>query len=224
MKTLMVSHLLQLLWAERGPPGAAPPGCRRELKGLLTLRRQVACYKGTTFHLLRVPSRVPGSAWLGIPEPGWELGLPRLLGRGAIQPRAGEAAEGWAPCSGWGMPQSNTLAKTKRGGEGGPLQTFLVSLSDFKLARIAEVEPQGSRKERVQRLEIPAEKKGPLPKVRAHPWARSPSGGWARRRTTCPLPRDLGGGVGREQLRAGSIHCRTRGDCASSALAARGWG
>lgn len=40
------------------------------------------------------------------------------------------------------------------------MQTFLVCLSDFKLAKIAEVEPRGSRKDRVQGLEVPAAELG----------------------------------------------------------------
>lgn len=48
------------------------------------------------------------------------------------------------------MPKSNSLAETKRGGEGVPVQTFLVFLSDFKLVRIAAAEPRGSRKESVR--------------------------------------------------------------------------
>lgn len=87
---------------------------------------------------------------------------------------SGSQARVWGPTENWrsggevgawlggrGLPQSNSLAKTKRGGEGGgPLQTLLVFLSDFKLARIAEVEPRGSRKDRVQGLEVPAAELG----------------------------------------------------------------
>lgn len=52
------------------------------------------------------------------------------------------------------------------------MQTFLVSLLDFKLARIAEVEPHESRKETVQRLDILALELGqraPSPKCKPTP-------------------------------------------------------
>lgn len=60
MKTLMVSHLWQLL---RVPPAGTPilnrgtvsQGRTGELPGRLTPRLQVAGSEGTTFHLLRVP-------------------------------------------------------------------------------------------------------------------------------------------------------------------------
>jgi hypothetical protein len=121
-------------------------------------------------------------------------------------------------------PQSNSLAKTKRGGEGGPFQTFLVSLSDFKLARIAAVESPGPKKEGAQGLKIPSGWLGrrapprstnpPLPWLRA----RSPSRSLAPR-TTCPLPRDLGGSGGGQEPAMRGEHClpyHTRGDRASS--------
>lgn len=64
MKTLMVSHLWQLL---RVPPAGTPipnrgtvsQGRTGELPGRLTPRLQVACLEGTTFHLLRVPFPEP---------------------------------------------------------------------------------------------------------------------------------------------------------------------
>lgn len=147
--------------------GAVSSGCTGELQGRLIQRCEVACYKGITFHLLRVPSRFLGSAWVGIPEPGWNSGcLPSWISAGSLrdQRRAGLVG---SMLGGWEMLKSNRLAKTRRDKRGGPLQTFLVSLY-FKLARI----PYGSRKERVQGsrdLQQASWREGPLPKVRAHP-------------------------------------------------------
>lgn len=75
------------------------------------------------------------------------------------------------------------------------MQTFLVSLYDFKLARMAQVKPHGSRKPRVRGREIPAGARVREPPPR--------SAGGPR---PCPLrPRALAPGAGR---RAPPALCR----------------
>lgn len=156
------------------------------------------------------------------------LDLRREVGGGGggrelqVRWRSGQIAPGM------GVPKSNNLPKTKRDGEEGPLQTFFVFL-DFKLARIAKGEPQGPRKGEVLRTQDSsslagvAEADGPFPKVQTHPCPRprrAPSLSLGPY-TTCPLPRDLGGG-GRKQRRARSIPCSTQGDGAFSVPVACG--
>lgn len=66
-------------------------------------------------------------------------------------------------------PKATAWQKLRGAGSGGHLPTFLISSSYFKLARMAEVEPHGSRKER---LDIPAAElgtEGPLPKCKPTP-------------------------------------------------------
>lgn len=161
--------------------------------------------------------------------------MPRLLDlRREVRGGGRELQVGWRSgqiAPGMGVPKSNSLPKTKRDGEEGPLQTFFVFL-DFKLARIAKGEPQGPRKGEVLRTQDSsslagvAEADGPFPKVQTHPCPRprrAPSLSLGPY-TTCPLPRDLGGG-GRKQRRARSIPCGTQGYGAfCPSCVRRGWG
>lgn len=156
MKTLMVSQLWQLYWAKRGIPGlrvrwthrgdsgTPNPGPRGRLlqrDNFLPAPRSLPILQ----HCLarnpraRMGTRVaspPGSPARGRGEGG---GSGREL---QVRWRSGQIAPGM------GVPKSNSLPKTKRDGEEGPLQTFFVFL-DFKLARIAKGEsPRAPGKER----------------------------------------------------------------------------
>lgn len=195
MKTLMVSHLFQLLGAEAGTPGSSVPGVRGRAPGAPNPAPRGRLLQRDNFPPAPRPLTIPGFCLSRYPRArinsacvGSWTSAGSLMG----QQRAGVVG---ALLRGWGIPQSNRLAKTKRG-DGRPLQTFWVSLNDCKLARIAGVKPHGSSKERVPRLEIPAGElaRGSLPRsardARPCPLGRRALPPAARRRAPPALCRE----------------------------------
>lgn len=180
MKTLMVSHLLQLFGTEAGTPGSSDPGVRGRAPGAPTPAPRGRLLQRDNFPPAPCPLAIPGLCLGRYPRARMNSAcVGSWISAGSLrgQQRAGVAG---AMLRGWGIPKSNRLAKTKRGA-GRPLQTFWVPLNDFKLARIAEVKPHGSRKERTQRLEIPAgelaRERVPSPKCERPPPLPSPPAG-----------------------------------------------
>lgn len=135
---------------------------------------------------------------------------------------SGELEKPWSDgrlARGWECPNETAWQKTKRGGKGGTFVDFLGFLVGFQTCkdrqgrapRVQKGEARHSKAELGQRA--PSQSVSPpLPPPPACSSSRSRAP-----RTTCPLPRDVGGGGGPEQRRAGSMPCRTRGDGASSA-------
>lgn len=69
-------------------------------------------------------------------------------------------------------PKATAWQKLRGAGSGGPLPTFWISLSYFKLARMAEVEPPRFQKGEARHSSSRAGGRGPPPKVQAHPCPR----------------------------------------------------
>lgn len=170
MKTLMVSHLLELLWAEErtprrnvfGVPGRAPGDPN-------PAQREVHCYKRLTFRLLRVPSGFPVllakdlRAGRGIRVASWISGS-RSEGT-AESGRRGEGGGYMAREIGY-APKHPSPTET-RGREWGAFAHFL---EGFQTCNDLRGKASRVQKGGVQGLETPTTvlRRGPPPKVRAH--------------------------------------------------------
>lgn len=137
MKTLMVSHLLQILWAEKGTPGHRVRGAHGRAPGAPKPASRGRPLQRDNFPPAPRPLRIPRSCLARNPRTGMGTRVASASVSQAGGPRGQrrdvEVVGGvGALLGGWGCPEATAWQKTKKGQDGGTFADFLGFLVGFQ--------------------------------------------------------------------------------------------